>query len=385
MGRTHGSSRRGVPSRSAGVGHPARRPLFFAVLFFVACLVAVYATDAIRTFPDAGLPHPPAPRTSVEARAADLVATFSIVAFDEETGDLGVAVQSKFFAVGSVVPFAAAGVGAVATQSYANTSFGPRGLEMLGAGMQPEAVINALAAADADRDVRQIGLVDASGNAANFTGDACLPWAGARRGEGYTVQGNLLAGGDVVNAMAEAFEAATGDLATRLVRALAAGQAAGGDKRGRQSAALLVVRENGGYGGFDDRYIDLRVDDHETPIRELQRLLDKKHGALAADAARRLLMAAGANGDEDAAPLLRAVELAAEATRLDEADGWNWMALAQALLATGNLDAAGEAGVKALTADPWIKSAVLQGVAGSTDLIERLLRHRAFRSAWEAI
>lgn len=198
--------------------------------------------------------------------------TFSIVAADPETGELGVAVASKFLAVGAVVPWARAGAGAVATQSYANTSYGPRGLELMAAGLSAEQALARLLADDPDRALRQVGVVDARGGAATFTGEGCHAWAGGRTGRGYAVQGNILTGPEVVDAMAAAFEQARGTLAERLLAALAAGDAAGGDRRGRQSAALLVVKERGGYGGFNDRYVDLRVDDHPDPVRELQRL-----------------------------------------------------------------------------------------------------------------
>jgi len=202
------------------------------------------------------------------------VSTFSIVALDSATGDLGVATASKFLAVGAVVPFAEAGLGAVATQSYANTTFGPRTIMALRGGISLDLIHQAFAETDAQHDTRQYGLVDAQGRALTFTGDACHPWAGGRTGEGYAAQGNLLTGPEVVDALCETFEAAQGPLSERLVAALAAADAAGGDKRGRQSAALLVVREEGGYGGFNDRYIDLRVDDHPAPVGELARLLE---------------------------------------------------------------------------------------------------------------
>jgi uncharacterized Ntn-hydrolase superfamily protein len=201
------------------------------------------------------------------------VATFSVVAFDPATGDLGVAVQSKFFGVGSVVPFARAGVGAVATQAFANTTYGPEGLDLLAKGLAPEEVCAALTGKDEGRDRRQVGIVDGRGSAAAFTGTKTMAWAGHRTGKHYAVQGNILAGEEVVRAMAEAFEASTEPLPERLVSVLAAGQAAGGDRRGMQSAALLVVRAGGGYAGFDDRWVDLRVEDHEKPIEELARLL----------------------------------------------------------------------------------------------------------------
>jgi len=200
--------------------------------------------------------------------------TFSIVAYDAKTKDLGVAVESKFPAVGGVVPCAQAGVGAVATQSYANTTYGPRGLAMLKRGMNPRDVIATLATRDRDRARRQVGVVDAKGRAAAYTGDECHPWAGHVVSRGYACEGNILTGEDVVKAMARAYESAEGDLPVKLLAALVAGQDAGGDRRGEQSAALLVVREKGGYGGFNDRWIDLRVDDHPKPIDELIRIFN---------------------------------------------------------------------------------------------------------------
>ncbi|MEZ8218114.1 putative conserved protein, Ntn-hydrolase superfamily [Candidatus Fervidibacteria bacterium JGI MDM2 SSWTFF-3-K9] len=202
--------------------------------------------------------------------------TFSIVAFDPKTGDLGVAVASKFLAVGSVVPYAKAGVGAIATQSFANTTFGPKGLELLRKGLTPSQVLKQLLASDKDREFRQVGIVDAKGRAAAFTGKKCLPWAGHIVGKGFAVQGNILAGEQVVKAMAKAFRETKGELAERLMAALEAGEQAGGDARGKQSAAILVVRKGAGYGGFDDRYIDLRVDDHPEPVKELRRILNIK-------------------------------------------------------------------------------------------------------------
>jgi uncharacterized Ntn-hydrolase superfamily protein len=206
------------------------------------------------------------------------VATFSIVAADLERQEWGVAVQSRVLAVGSIVPFAEAEVGAIATQSYANTTYGPRGLKMLAEGKSAEEVVKALIDEDPRREVRQLAIVDRQGRIANFTGKECLEWAGAVSGKNYSCQGNILAGESVVQEMAKAFEASEGSLAERLVAALAAGQAAGGDKRGQQSAGLLVVKKGRGYGGFGDRMIDLRVDDHEKPIDELQRLLDLRLG-----------------------------------------------------------------------------------------------------------
>ena len=199
--------------------------------------------------------------------------TFSICAFDLATNELGIAVQSKFLAVGAVVPWARAGVGAIATQSWANTSYGPDGLRLLAEGLDPDAVAVRLIAEDADREKRQFGIVDARGRVATYTGKECFEWAGGVKGQGYCAQGNILAGPKVVEGIAGGFEAATGPLADRLIAALHGGQRYGGDRRGMQSAALLVVKERGGYGGFNDRYIDLNVDDHARPIDELERLL----------------------------------------------------------------------------------------------------------------
>jgi len=199
--------------------------------------------------------------------------TFSIVARDPATGDLGVAVQSKFLAVGSVVPWARAGVGAVATQAWANTAYGPEGLRLMAAGWTAGEALSQLLRLDHDVTQRQVLLVDAGGRAAAHTGQDCHNWAGHILGKGYACAGNILVSQATVQAMADSFEAGQGRLAERLVAALAAGQTAGGDSRGQQSAALLVVRTAGGYGGRDDRYIDLRVDDHPEPIAELGRIL----------------------------------------------------------------------------------------------------------------
>jgi len=205
------------------------------------------------------------------------VSTFSIVARDAQSGDLGIAVASKFLAVGAVVPFAEADVGAVATQSYANTSYGPRAMAALRAGVPIDLIHEAFAATDDQHAMRQYALVDASGRSLSFTGDACHPWAGGVARAGFAAQGNLLAGPEVVDALADTFEATGGSLAERLVAALRAGDEAGGDRRGRQGAALLVVRAGAGYGGFNDRYIDLRVDDHAAPTGRLRELLELHH------------------------------------------------------------------------------------------------------------
>lgn len=199
--------------------------------------------------------------------------TFSIVARDPQTGELGIAVQSKFLAVGAVVPWAKAGIGAIATQSWANTTYGPRGLELLASGLPASEVLAQLTRDDDRRASRQVGIVGITGAPATYTGEECFPWAGGLIGEHYACQGNILVGEDTVLAMARTFEETTGHLCDRLIAALAAGQTAGGDSRGQQSAALLVVREGGGYEGFNDRYIDLRVEDHPHPIDELHRIL----------------------------------------------------------------------------------------------------------------
>ena len=207
----------------------------------------------------------------------DIVATYSIVAFDPETGDLGVGVQSKFFSVGTVVPFAKTNIGAVATQASANVSYGPLALKLLEEGGSVEEIVKLLPADDEGRDHRQFGVIDARGNAAAHTGSACLPFAGHRAGKNFSVQGNILAGEKVLDGMVAAFEAARSakdsELADWIVAALQGAEDAGGDRRGRQSAALLVVREGAGYGGESDRYIDLRVEDHADPTHEMARLL----------------------------------------------------------------------------------------------------------------
>jgi uncharacterized Ntn-hydrolase superfamily protein len=202
-----------------------------------------------------------------------VISTFSIVAYDPDRQEWGVGVASKFLAVGAVVPWAKAGVGAIATQSYANTTYGPKGLDLLRQGKSAEEVIKLLTEEDKGRDDRQVGIVDAKGQAATYTGKKCSAWAGGKTGKHYTCQGNILAGDAVVADMAKAFESAQGPLAWRIIAALEAAEKAGGDKRGKQSAALLVVRDKAGYGGFDDRLIDFRVDDHTQPVQELARIL----------------------------------------------------------------------------------------------------------------
>jgi uncharacterized Ntn-hydrolase superfamily protein len=206
------------------------------------------------------------------------VNTFSIVAHDPEKKEWGIAVASKYLAVGSAVPFAKAGVGAVATQAFVNVTYGSRGLELLAEGKTAGEVIKELTEADKSKESRQVGIIDGKGNVASFTGKKCNAWAGHKAGKHYTCQGNILAGEEVITKMAEAFEKAEGPLAWRMMAALEAGDEAGGDKRGKQSAAILVVRERGGPNGFSDRLIDLRVDDHKDPIPELARILALRLG-----------------------------------------------------------------------------------------------------------
>ncbi|MCA3747890.1 MAG: DUF1028 domain-containing protein [Rubrobacter sp.] len=204
--------------------------------------------------------------------ARELVSTFSIAGFDPEAETWGVAVQSKFLAVGAIVPWARAGAGAVATQAMANYTYGPRGLDLLSEGRTARETVEALTAADPQREHRQVGVVDARGGSATFTGSECFEWAGGIAGEHFAAQGNILTGPKTVEAMARAFENSRGELSSRLLAALRAGQEAGGDRRGKQSAALVVVREGAGYGGDNDRMVDLRVDDHPDPVAELERL-----------------------------------------------------------------------------------------------------------------
>jgi uncharacterized Ntn-hydrolase superfamily protein len=199
--------------------------------------------------------------------------TFSIVAFDPDRKEWGVAVASKVIAVGAVVGWARAGSGAVATQALTNVKHGPNGLELLGKGMSAEDVLKELKDSDNNIEVRQLGVVDAKGNAAAYTGKKCNSWAGHKTGKYYTCQGNLLAGEKVLDEMAKAFEDAKGPLALRLMAALDAGDKAGGDKRGKQSAAILVVKDGAGRGGLD-RMVDLRVDEHTEPVAELNRILN---------------------------------------------------------------------------------------------------------------
>jgi uncharacterized Ntn-hydrolase superfamily protein len=206
-------------------------------------------------------------------RGTDWANTFSIAAYDPDKKEWGVAVASKYLAVGSAVPWAKAGVGAIATQSAVNVTYGSKGLELLAQGKSAEEVVKTLTEEDKGRDFRQLGIVDAKGEVAVFTGKRCNPWAGHKTGKHYTCQGNLLTGEDVIDAMAKAFEESPGPLAWKLMAALEAGDKAGGDKRGKQSAAIVVVRDGAGPNGFGDRFVDFRVDDHEKPVEELARIL----------------------------------------------------------------------------------------------------------------
>jgi len=217
---------------------------------------------------------------SLQPASPPPVATYSLCACDLAAGQWGVATQSKFLAVGSVVPWAEPHVGAIATQAYANPRYGPEGLAFLREGLSAEDVVDRLTSADDERAHRQLGVVDAAGRAATYTGDDCLAWAGGRTGEGYAAQGNILVSGATVDALAETFGSSAGKpLAERLLDSLDAAEAAGGDSRGRQSAALIVVERDGGYASLSDVLVDLRVDDHPDPLVELRRIY-RMHDAL---------------------------------------------------------------------------------------------------------
>lgn len=306
--------------------------------------------------------------------------TFSIVARDPANGDLGVAVASKFLGVGSVVPWARAGVGAIATQALANVIYGPDGLAALEGGADAETVLGRLVEADDGRSERQLGIVDARGGAASHTGTGCLAWAGGRVADGVAVQGNILAGPEVVDAMLSSFAAASGSLPDRLLTALLAGDRAGGDARGRQSAALLVVRAGGGYGGTTDRWIDLRVDDHADPVPELRRLheiwrllserpeptdLVAIDATLAAELRERLTRAGWAPGRDDAFAASIRGELAG-VTRIgsprDVGPDWDatWDGALLSWMGVANLE-------ERTAAAGWIDPAVLEQLRAATD------------------
>jgi uncharacterized Ntn-hydrolase superfamily protein len=245
--------------------------------------------------------------------------TFSIVAADPETGEVGVAVQSKFLSVGAVVPFVRAGAGAIATQAFANTAYGPRTLDLLSRGATPDEVSAELVAADDGRDDRQFGIVAADGRSATYTGSRCIAAAAGIAGDHFAAQGNCLAGTAVVDALAATFRETRGHLADRLVAALVAAQAQGGDKRGQQSAALVIEKFRGGYAGFNDRYVDLRVDDHATPIEELSRLLDMHKLYFFAPAPGDLIEVDAAIGSELARELVRVGALRSTNGAFDDA------------------------------------------------------------------
>ncbi len=325
------------------------------------------------------------------APQAASIATFSIVARDAESGDFGVAVQSRYFDVGSVVPHARANAGAIATQAMGNIYYGYQGLTLLESGLSAAEVLEKITAGDAKKEFRQVGLVDQQGRAVSFTGSQTLPWSGGRTGDGYAVQGNLLAGPEVVNSMAAAFESATGELAQRLLVALSAGQSAGGDSRGRQSAALLVVRAGAGYMGANDRLIELDVEDHPAPIRELTRLLDIRHGQLLVAESLSLL---GVVIDDKATPVQReaangeARELAVRATQLYPGNGDAWLALAEAERLAGDTRAASEAFRAALIVNPQLKRYALHpgwGMVPAPVSLRALLKLPGVEALWEAL
>jgi uncharacterized Ntn-hydrolase superfamily protein len=229
-----------------------------------------------------------------------LIATYSIVACDLEAEQWGVSVQSKFLSVGSVVPWAEPHAGAIATQAYANPRYGPNGLELLRQGLSAQEVVDRLTSEDDGSYHRQLGVVDSQGRSASYTGSECMDWAGGRTGGGYAAQGNILVSKETVDALAETFESSSGPLAERLIDCLAAAQEAGGDSRGQQSSALLVVERDGGYARMSDVVVELRVEDHERPIEELRRIY-KLHDEIFGKTPRRLWL----DVDEELAGELR--------------------------------------------------------------------------------
>ena len=300
--------------------------------------------------------------------------TFSIVARDPATGDLGIAVASKFLAVGSVVSHARAGVGGVATQALANYVYGPDALELMSGGLSASEALARLTAADEGRDHRQAGIVDVAGGSATFTGGGCLDWAGGQTAPGIAAQGNILTGPDVVDALIDTFVGSSMPFPERLVRALKAAEDAGGDRRGRQSAALLVVREGGGYGGNNDRWIDLRVDDHLEPINELGHLLELKHlygdkpsptdlipiGDAIADELQQLLTAAGftperLSGKRSLAEMIESmgIERTGEPRELPASWDTQWEGALAEWMSVENLE-------ERMTARGWIDPRVLE-------------------------
>lgn len=277
---------------------------------------------------------------------SNTINTFSIAAFDPETGEVGVAVASRFFGVGAVVPWAKAGVGAVATQAYANTSFGWRGLDLLEQGLTPQEAIDVLVRSDDRPGRRQVGIVSVDGLSATYTGTGCSDWAGGRFGDNYAVQGNILTGEEVVVAMEKAFLETDGTLADRMYAALLAGESNGGDSRGKQSAAIYIVKENAGYGGYTDQAIDIRVDDHPEPFKELGRLLQIAQMNYSWNVAW-TLFSDGAY-DEALPPMERTSRLAPE-------NGEVWYDLAVIRLAAGNPDEALDALEEAFRFNPKLK------------------------------
>jgi uncharacterized Ntn-hydrolase superfamily protein len=358
-----------------------------SILALIAVCVGLLATSACRA---AAVADASAKANTSGARIEyGPITTFSIVAYEPETGDYGIGVQSKYFAVGDVVPFAEADTGALATQARGNILHGPKGLKLLAEGVPAKKLIPMLLDKDPLAEGRQLGVVDASGQAATYTGSECLPWAGGKTGANYAVQGNLLAGPQVIEAMAATFEAAPGDLATRLIYALAAGQAAGGDARGRQSAALLVVRKNAGYLGLTDRHIDLHVEDHSTPIRELQRLLDIRHAQLAAVKTQELLArATQSHADKQADLIQQARKTAERGVDSFRGDDHLWWLVARARWLDDDFAGAVDAGKRALLLSPsWPrlpqKTRVELGL--QPDLVEALRNDQAFKRLWDSL
>ncbi len=321
---------------------------------FLAIFVLVYLASGVFRAAFAAGPSDP-----------EVIHTFSIVAYDPANGDLGVAVQSKAFAVGARVPHARAGVGAIATQATTNPGFGPRGLSLLGKGLPPQQVVDSLLKTDDRPAVRQLAVIDARGQMAVHTGDSCIAWKGSKTGVFYSCQGNLLAGQGVVDSMGAAFEGASGELAERLMAALEAGQRAGGDSRGMQSAALIVVRAGAGYAGFNDRYIDIRTDDSKNPIRELRRLLNK---VLAFNA---ILTAETFRDEKD---YERMITEARRAAALDPTNGYNWYQLGCYLTMADKLEEA-----KKNLKEAFLRDEYLIITARSDSDLDNLVHDQEFR------
>ena len=295
-------------------------------------------------------------------RRGPVVNTFSIVARDLETGEMGVAVASKFLAAGAVVPWLAAEVGAMAVQAFPDLTYGPRGLAMMREGLSAGETLDRLLAADPERDVRQVGVVDRHGGVAAHSGKACIDWAGCRTGEGYSCQGNILTGPETVDAMAEAFERTAGALPARLLAALLAGDAAGGDRRGRQSAGLVVVKTGGGYLGTSDTAVDLRVDDAPDPCQELHRLLGLHDFYFGSSPPANKLKIAGELAGEIQDILARAgYDAGKRRGEMDAAD----LAALEDLVATENLEE--RVDLKGLTLDPPALDFLRQKFAAAGD------------------